>query len=203
MQTEIEVMRVLRVPPLGKLVVQIGNKRYEKLEELPAGAIPQRVLAAIGELIAFAGGYHALVDAGLAPAISSGASAGSAVDSLLNERQAAFLNSLEQKKEESGTPTLPPAPNRHRFPLLGRTTPPPPPAAVTPIVDITAQINAILQRHLETTPQLAGRRVRLVSGTTGALQIDVDGRYYENPGQIPDSDVQALIKKALHDWDKK
>lgn len=212
MQTEIEVMRVLRVPPLGKLVVQIGNRRHEKLEELPAGAMQQRVMAAIGELIVFAGGYQALVDAGLAPAISSitadaaanaAANAGSMADALLAERQAAFLNSLEQKKEETGTPTLPPTPHPRRFPLLGRTAPPPPPTATTPAMDIAAQINTILQRHLEATPQLAGRRVRLVSGAAGTLQIDVDGRYYENPGQIPDRDVQALIKRALHEWDKK
>lgn len=199
MQTEIEVMRVLRVPPLGKLVVQVGNRRHEKLEELPAGAAQQRIMAAIGELITFAGGYQALVDAGLAPALAT-ESAGSMADALLAERQAAFLNSLEQKKEESLSPPPPPSPRR--LPLLGRT-PPPPPTAATPVMDIAAQINAILQRHLESTPQLAGRRVRLVSGATGTLQIDVDGRHYENPGQIPDGDIQALIKRALHEWDKK
>ncbi len=202
MQTEIEVMHVLRVPPLGKLVVQVGNQRYTKLEELPAGAVQQRVMAAIGELIAFAGGYQALVDAGLAPAIDFAAD-GSMADALLAERQAAFLNTLEQKKEETAAPAPPPAANPRRLSLLGRAAPPAPPATVTPTMDIAAQINAILQRHLETTPQLTGRRVRLVSGTTGTLQIDVDGRYYENPGQIPDSDVQALIKRALHEWDKR
>lgn len=202
MQTEIEVMHVLRVPPLGKLVVQVGNQRYTKLEELPAGAVQQRVMAAIGELIAFAGGYQALVDAGLAPAIGFAAD-GNMADALLAERQAAFLNTLEQKKEETAAPAPPPAANPRRLSLLGRAAPPAPPATVTPTMDIAAQINAILQRHLETTPQLTGRRVRLVSGTTGTLQIDVDGRYYENPGQIPDSDVQALINRALHEWDKR
>lgn len=202
MQTEIEVMRILRVPPLGKLVVQVGNQRYTRLEELPAGAVQQRVMAAIGELIAFAGGYQALVDAGLAPAIGFAAD-GSMAEALLVERQAAFLNTLEQKKEETAAPAPPPAANPRRLSLLGRAAPPAPPATATPTMDIAAQINAILQRHLETTPQLTGRRVRLVSGVTGTLQIDVDGRYYENPGQIPDSDVQALIKRALHEWDKR
>lgn len=202
MQTEIEVMRVLRVPPLGKLVVQVGNQRYTRLEELPAGAVQQRVMAAIGELITFAGGYQALVDAGLAPAIDFAAD-GSMADALLAERQVAFLNALEKKKEETAAPAPPPAANPRRLSLLGRAAPPTPPATATPTMDIAAQINAILQRHLETTPQLAGRRVRLVSGATGTLQIDVDGRYYENPGQIPDSDVQTLIKRALHEWDKR
>ncbi|MCA9939093.1 MAG: hypothetical protein KC418_10635 [Anaerolineales bacterium] len=189
MDRELEVMTALRLPPLGKLVVKVGNHRYEKLEELPVGPLRQRVLAAIGELVSFAGGYDTLVEAGLAPAIRP-----TETPEAIQERQEAFLQTLSAPSEEPATPTS------RRPSLTGRATPPPPPPMQT---DIAAQINAILQRHLQATPEMAGRRVRLIGGASGTLQIEVDGRFYASPGQIPDSAVQLLLKKALRDWDQK
>lgn len=189
---EIEVMSVLRLLPLGKLVVQAGNRRYEKLDELPQGALRQRVLAAIGELVAFAGGYETLVEAGLAPALIAAEN-----KQALQHRQEAFLNALAQRPDQKAPPPT----------TLARRLSPashiPPPDAAPPPTDIAAQINAILHRHLEAEPELAGRRVRLVGGASATLKIEVDGHFYDSPSEIPDVAVQALIKKALRDWDRK
>ena len=51
MRRELEVMRVLRVPPLGKLVVEVDNVRYENLAEITDEKAKRVLLAAIGELI--------------------------------------------------------------------------------------------------------------------------------------------------------
>ncbi|MCZ7666008.1 MAG: hypothetical protein M5U34_01560 [Chloroflexi bacterium] len=57
MRKEIEMMRILRVPPLAKLVVEANEERYESLSDVANPQVQQRLLAAIGELIAFSGGY--------------------------------------------------------------------------------------------------------------------------------------------------
>ena len=71
MQNEVEIMRVLRVPPMGKLVVSFNGQRYESIAELSEENVRQLMQAAIGELITFAGGYQTLVDAGVAPSLAA------------------------------------------------------------------------------------------------------------------------------------
>ena len=66
MRRELEVMRILRVPPLGKLVAEVNGERYQNLSEITDEKARRVLLAAIGELIDFAGSYQALVDAGVA-----------------------------------------------------------------------------------------------------------------------------------------
>lgn len=97
MRDEIEVMRVVRVPPMGKLVIQAGGQRFEKLNEIQSEKVKQRVLAAIGELITFAGGYRALENDGLAPPLEppQGRAAREAEEEPLTPAQEAFLASLE------------------------------------------------------------------------------------------------------------
>lgn len=196
MANEIEIMRVLRLLPLGKLVVQVGNKRYERLADLPSGPDRQRALAAIGELIVFAGGYQNLVDDGVAPPLVPPTATSRPITGPLNEQQQAFLGSLKQE------PAPLPANTAARRPLMQRTksptaTPPQPPSQM----DIAAQVNDILQRHLGRHPHLANRQVRLIVGPAG-LRIDVDGTLYDNPNKIPDQEVQGLIKTALREWDR-
>ncbi|MGH2536433.1 MAG: hypothetical protein ACRDHL_03475, partial [Candidatus Promineifilaceae bacterium] len=67
MEPEVEIMRVVRVPPMGQLRVAIGDTRHEQLESIADPGERQRALAAIAELVVFAGGYDKLVQAGLAP----------------------------------------------------------------------------------------------------------------------------------------
>ena len=71
MQNEIEIMQILRVPPMGKLVVSFNNQRYESINQVPDAKVRQLMQAAIGELITFAGSYQKLVDAGVAPPLNT------------------------------------------------------------------------------------------------------------------------------------
>lgn len=97
MRDEIEVMQVVRVPPMGKLVIEAGGKRFENLNGIQSEKVKQRVLAAIGELVSFAGGYRALEYAGLAPPLEppQGRAAREAAEEPLTPAQEAFLASLE------------------------------------------------------------------------------------------------------------
>lgn len=202
MRNEIEVMRVLRVPPMGKLVVEVNQQRYEKLSEVPAENFKRLLLAAIGELIVFAGGYKNLVDAGVAPPVETGATqmgSGQAAVSAtpavqpVEQAQAKFLASLEAQRDTLKTTPSRPAPS-----LIGRQPVSSPSGATLSIVE---QIDAILQQHIAADPTLAGRDIQLTQKPAGGVLIKVDGSYYEHPREIEDPKIQLLIKRALQEWE--
>lgn len=217
MRNEIEIMRVLRVPPLGKLVVEINEQRYEELSQIADSKLKQRILAAIGELVTFAGGYPNLVDVGVAPALLPPAPKPTPADAEdapvspeLARQQEAFLARLEAEHGELTT-----QPTRGRFRLFDRPEPvtnAQPLVAFTPTGDvkpigeapkpqsIAEQIDAILQKHLALDPKMAGRIIHLRQNAAGGLLIEVDGKRYEKPADIADKDVQLVIKMAVKEW---
>jgi hypothetical protein len=204
MANELEMMRVLRLPPRSQLVVEVGRSRYRKLSEIAEAEVRQRVVAAIGELIVFAGGYQTLVDAGVAPALESGPSR--PAEAPLTERQARFLESLERQKAamkavtESGT-----APAAAEMPIPPVAAEPPPAAPGippnSPASSFIQEIDALLQEHVRANPRLAGRRINLEQAPNGGLRIHVDGRYYDRPAEVEEKEVELVIRKALQEWE--
>lgn len=203
MRQEIEIMRVLRVPPLGKLVVEVSGQRFQALAEVNHAKAEQRLLAAIGELITFAGGYQALVDAGVAPPVQQPAKPAPppedespAESGQLTTQQARFLAELEAKRDALRREPPPPQ-------LSAVTSPSP---AVLPArpggkATMADQIDAILQRHLAADPEMAARTIRLRENPAGGLRIEIDGHFYDRPREIPELAIQRLIKKALKEWE--
>jgi hypothetical protein len=197
MQNEIEVMRVLRIPPMGKLVISFNNQRYASIDEISEANIRQLFKTAIGELITFAGGYQKLVDAGVAPPLSA---LQSAAGRSLSEAEEAeqFIDRLEREKEElkSAGPKSPPTllANMRRRPATSQTS-------ANKMLSLVEQVDAILQRHLLTDPELAGRKIHLVQDAKGGLIIDVDGKRYERPRDIENPQIQMMIKQALKEWE--
>jgi hypothetical protein len=199
MRRELDVMRVLRVPPLGKLVVEVDGVRYESLAEMTDEKAKRVLLAAVGELINFAGNYEALVDAGVAPPV--GGSAAASPELPLEQRQAEFLARLESERDalKSAPPSKP------RLAVLGGTSSPPEvpaePASAKRELSVAEQIDAILQEFIAVDPEMSGRSVHLVQNPSGGILIEVDGQMYQKPGDIPEQPIQLLIKQAVKKWD--
>jgi hypothetical protein len=192
MKKEVEVMRVLRVPPMGKLVVEFRGHRYENIAEVGEENVKRFLLTAVGELMSFSGGYQALVDEGLAPPIAPVPGRPQESDPQ-TEQQAKFLASLEAsrdavKAEKKRASVLLPGISR-----VNST----PSSALNPV----EQIDRILQQYVEADPELANRSVHLVQHPAGGLQIEVDGKRYQRPGEIEDQRIQLLIKKAIKEWE--
>jgi hypothetical protein len=201
MDNEIEVMRVVRIPPKGKLVVEVGGQRYERLADVTNPSLRQRLLAAIGELIVFADSYKALVDAGVAPPlmVESGSRGRpqEAVPPEIAERRAAFLSSLERERDA----------------LVAQTKQVPDPVTVVtavardePVVTarpsgIVDQIDDILQKYVQAEPKLEGRSIHLEQAPAGGLRIKVDGQVYQRPAEIKEKEIQLVIKMALKEWE--
>lgn len=201
MRDEIEVMRIVRVPPMGKLVVEAGSERLESLSQTKNEKVKHRLLAAIGELISFSGGYQVLVDAGVAPPLGPApASPETTSEEPLNEEQAAFLDQLERELKETNTSiaaaeTVP----VHEAELDVASAPEPSEAQL----NLVAEIDAILQKHVEADPQLVQRSIHLEQPPGGLLRIRVDGKQYEHPNDIEDSNVRQALKQALKEWESR
>lgn len=182
MQNEIEIMRVLRVPPMGKLVVEVKGNRYEAISELQNPKNRQLLLAAVGELITFAGGYQELIDAGVAaPTLPP------QTQKSLEEQRAEFLTSIETSQQ----PTTVNRPAKRKVTAVNE------PKEV-PVVE---QIDAILQKQLASHPSLSQHRVQLIGDPNGGIKIDVDGKIYGRPKEIENKEIQLVIKQALKEWE--
>lgn len=195
MRKEIDVMRVIRIPPLGKLVIEIGDKRYERISELKDARMKRRVITAIGELMGFAGGYEALVDEGVAPPLSAQTPTGSLQSKAasLKEQQQRFLDTLAKEKS---TP---------QKSVRSRSGPPPVPPERTPshekATSLVDQIDHVLQRHLQENHELRERSIHLIQSIDGGVNIKVDDKIYNHPSEIEEKLIRLTIKQALKEWE--
>lgn len=198
MRDEIEVMRVLRVPPLGKLVVAAGGSRIQSLENVRDDAVRRRLLAAIGELIVFAGGYEKLVETGAAPPLEAPPSQASDEEPPLTAEQEAFLSSLEEELKatvrQSGQVTEVSSAAELEARLQEME-------AERNVVNLVEDIDHILQRYLADEPSLVGRTIHLEQPPNRPLRIRVDDRYYDHPRDIEDVTVRRVLRQALMEWE--
>jgi hypothetical protein len=172
---------------MGKLVVSAVGGRYDSIDDVTDDAVRRMINAAIAELVVFAGGYESLVRAGLAPPLAAGTGpAGAELPATLEERQAAFEQSVELQRNE----------------LLVEPIVPEIAAAEPEALSIPDQINPLIQKHLAADPQLAGHVVKLQQDPSGNLNVVADGRIYERPDMIEDIAIRKAIRAALSEWDR-
>ncbi len=98
----------------------------------------------------------------------------------------------------------PPAPAPSPAPGTGPLGTPTPPAAEPSSAPTTmvGQIDAILQAKLAGTP-LATRGIRLVESVHGGAMVIVGMQRYAGVGDVPDAEVQAVIRAAIAEWENK
>ncbi|MCL4868535.1 MAG: hypothetical protein KJ063_06195 [Anaerolineae bacterium] len=189
MRKEIELMRVLRVPPLGKIVVEMGDNRYLNLNEIPQAEAKRRILAAIGDLVVFAGGYQKLVDADVAAPLAAA--------------ERAPAPPLAQTRDLAPSPPQAAAVEKPSAPAVKTSITGPLSDSPSPtMISIAAQIDEILQQHLQADPVLARRNIHLRQSAAGGLIIEVDGHAYKRPNEIDDPHVREVIKRALKEWER-
>lgn len=195
MEAEVEVMNVVRVPPLGKLMVKVGNGWYQHISEVNDAEVRQRLMAAIGELVVFADGYEALESAGLAPPLSTEVpSLDQPVSPSLEQRQTEFLKSLQRERDLLYATNAESLDSEH--PMGTERT------GFTGPLSLVGQVNPILKKHVAADDKLQGRNIKLHVDPAGGLLIEVDGNYYKRPDEIEDPDVRRVIRAALKEWDR-
>ena len=97
---------------------------------------------------------------------------------------------------ESALPPLPVRPQR----VLERPVTGMPGRMLDPL-NLTDNIDQMVQQKLRDRPDLAGRRVRLGTGRDGGLRIYVDDDVFEAVGDITDFKVREIIRDAIREWE--
>lgn len=206
MRREMEMMRILRVPPMGKMVVEIQKHRFESLAELGNDEKAIRIInTAIGELVSFAGGYQALVDAGVAPALAPPPEPVKE-EVTLTAQQAEFLAQLEAEQAALRNPELDETAvsTGSRQAVSSPTPTPSPEPEAAPAVStksVVEQIDDVLQELVGEAEEFNGRSLHIVQNPAGGVSIDVDGKRYPNPNAVEDPIAQALVTKAIKQWE--
>jgi len=171
--------------------IQVGGKRYRSLEAVPDDAMRKEVVEAIRALAAFARDYirkqqntqaKPQGQPSDAPAPKKKAPAPSLRPSTTREppipRQAISIPREPELKRQSAAPTL------------------------MPTIDLAREIGDILSELQPRTP-LANRAIRLHNAPGGGVYFSVDGMTYANLEDIPDQDIQALIRAATKEWERR
>jgi hypothetical protein len=69
-------------------------------------------------------------------------------------------------------------------------------------VSIVAMIDSVLQAKLPGTP-FAGKNIHLEEGSFGEVMVYVGINRYPGIDAVPDPEIQAFIKAAIADWEKR
>jgi hypothetical protein len=123
------------------------------------------------------------------------------------------------------TQTETPPEQRSSLPIKNQDTlrPPPPESVLSPLparpqrvlerpvtglpgrmldpLNLTDNIDQMVQQKLRERPDLAGRRVRLANSLDGGLRIYVDDDVFEAVGDITDFKVREIIRDAIREWE--
>lgn len=90
---------------------------------------------------------------------------------------------------------------RSALPVAAAPTPAAPPAPTGPMSLVT-QIDSILQAQLEGTA-FANRGIRLAESLHGGAIVFIGTKQYDGVDQVPDPEVQAVIRAAIAEWERK
>jgi hypothetical protein len=221
----VELLRLLRDPQSGQLMVEIAGRRYTKLAEIADKEIGQYILKLAAHLLAFTNGMIA-TEAGLkslstpkvgetpmpvaapapvtqlpAPVAHPNQSQPAMVQPSFTPQpaspaEAALLASI---RAQSAAPQ--PASPPQRRGLFGRPKPAPA-EPLLPELNLAAQINDIAQARLRYSPLAATTQLQITSDPGGGILINVNGAIYRGPEDIPHPEVKELIKASIKEWEK-
>ena len=79
---------------------------------------------------------------------------------------------------------------------------PEPPVIAAASMSLVAQIDSILQARLAGTP-LADRGIRLAEALHGGAVVFIGKTQYDGVDKVPDPEIQAAIRSAIAEWEKK
>ncbi len=75
--------------------------------------------------------------------------------------------------------------------------------ALLPMLDIAGEIEAIMREMQPRYPSLAQRAIRLQNAPGRGVRVVIDGIVYESVDAVPDPDIQALIRAATREWERR
>lgn len=109
-----------------------------------------------------------------------------------------------QQKETSNRPAETAAPTTPVSPpdVTSRLRRPAAPPRLMPQIDLAKEIGEILREMQKQRSSLAKRSIGLQNASDGGVRFVVDGKTYTTVSEIPDLEVQALIRDATREWEQ-
>jgi hypothetical protein len=219
-----ELLRLLRHPKSGQLLVEVGGQRYEKLADITDKQVGQYILSLVAHLLAFTNGMIA-TGAGLKSVYMP--KVGQTPEPMVRPTPVSQLPDPlayppqpkpEQKEPE---PLIPkPSPEAEAaFQASLRATvakpePPPKPRgffrrsnkpeeeSLLPQLNLAEEIDKIVQARLLASPLASTTELEISSDQAGGIRIKVNGAYYTSPDDIPDPEIKELIKVSIKQWER-
>ncbi|RMF04699.1 MAG: hypothetical protein D6768_02630 [Chloroflexi bacterium] len=198
-----ELLRLLRDPQSGRLIVEVGGQQFYRLSDIADKKMGHFVLKIAAHLLAFTNGVI-VTDAGM-KSIYNPKDKVSAVPAPLvvpepppvppADAEATLLAAM-------AAPATPPAPTpttRRGLFGFGKSSPAP---TKIPSLNLADEINDIVQRRLSQSPLAADNRLEISSDPGGGIRITVNGQGYSSPDDIPDFAIRDLIKESIREWEK-
>jgi hypothetical protein len=179
----------------GYLVVEAGGQRYRRLFDIRDGEVGRRVLEVINWLVAFSKGKESR-GASLAPPQKPAARpvAPPPPAAAVDEETQAFFDEVRQKEE---TPRK--VSRIITDPVPFRRSSPTQQPGIT--LNLAEEIDRMLQIRIAAAPEFGERRIHVVTAPDGTLRFQVEGISHAALDEIPDPQVQALIRAAIGDWE--
>jgi len=217
-----QILSLVREESGGPLLVEIGGRRYRRMEQIQEKQLRRQVVDAAMELVWFTGAlgggevdpmpveethnWREDVRQGStselhrirsAPAPGTGEQAappgtGPAADGGVGEWHFA-LDGMDQAPPSPETPTLVSALQRRWAPKLPEREEP------HTFVD---QIDSIVQRRIQLIPALANRELHVRPGLDGSVRFVFEGQEYESLDDLPNLTARQVVKDAIQEWDE-
>jgi len=191
-----EVLRVLRDRLTGRVVIEIGGKRYSQFGEIDDPTIRQGMAITLRDLQEFAGASSAS-----APSAEGAQPAPAAMASTPQVSAVQPIATMPTAPRPSTPATPPPLrmPSMNPFKqmqVLREVTANPPP----PLKTIPEQIDDVLQVLVAGTPHMS-RGMHVRAGPRGNVLFEVDGQAFNAVDDLPDPEAQALFRDAIKRWE--
>jgi len=207
----------------GTWEIAVNGEHYPNLEAVPDNAVRQNVVAGLKEVVAFARSYVQKDQAAKkppAPAIPPQPVRQSAVRQPPAREPAVRLSATPTAvAPDSRVPpvekpvtapaaapqaTLSPTDRPRVFlkdePTLKRSDAAP---TIMTALDLAREIGEIVTEMQARIPSLAQRSIKLQNAPSGGVCFAIDGIVYADVNEIPDADIQALIRAATKEWERR
>lgn len=209
----VHLLAVDRTPD-GAWKIAVNGRYYANLEAVPDDAVRQNVVTGLKEIAAFARNYvqkEPIARKSSAPAEPLGpvdeptAHVGAAPtwlapDSRISSAEKPMLSASPAVPSTAASPV---GKLRGLFkgePVLKRPEGAP---TIMPTLDLAHEIGEIVVEMQAQIPSLAQRSIKLQNVPSGGVQFAIDGLTYFDVNEIPDADVQALIRAATKEWERR
>jgi len=172
----VEAIRLFRDLATGGLVVEIGSRRYSALSEMTDDTIRRRFLGIAESMAQFA--------------------SGEAPSPAVNVPAAVVTSPVIASTMPVTSPSSP------RMGLSdtskGEQTDKPAPVVLKSVAE---EIEELLQYRLTITPEYNQRSIHIREAHGGAIQVEVDGHYYDGIGEVNDETVKTFLQAIVREWE--